>query len=84
MNELDNKGSLFQLNCPYCGEFVNFSSSETLNNTTIMDSNIGEIKINNLFSGTGNNGSYEAVEVEMVCNRCHYAFKTTARRNFDV
>lgn len=84
MNELVNKESLFQLNCPYCGEFIYFNPPETFSNTAIIDSNVGNVKINNLYSNSGNNGCYEAVNAEMICNRCHYTFKTIARRNFDV
>ncbi|MGL6107096.1 hypothetical protein [Romboutsia sp.] len=84
MNELMNNGSLFQLNCPHCGEFIFFNPPETVSEATMVDSNIGRVKIHNLYSNRGTNRCYEAIDAEMICNSCHYTFKTTARRNFDI
>lgn len=84
MNELMNNGSLFQLNCPHCGEFIHFNSPENLSDTTMVNSNSGRVKIHNIYSNVGTTGCYEAIDAEMICNRCHYTFKSIARRNFDI
>lgn len=80
---MNNEG-LFHLNCPHCGEFISFNRPESTDETFVTASNLGKIKLDNLYSIVGTEGCYESVNAEMVCNRCYYTFKTIARRNFDL
>ena len=84
MNEIMNNEGLFHLNCPHCGEFVSFNRPDSTENLFTTTSNLGKVKLDNFYSITGTDGCYESVNAEMICNRCYYTFKTTARRNFDL
>ncbi len=79
-NNYDN--SIYQLNCSHCGEYISFDSENGKNNKCWQDPNLGEIKVNNIHLSSGPTGSYESMDTELTCPRCHYTFKSTVRRNF--
>lgn len=76
----------YQLNCPHCGSYINFNipkNQSITNNTSMVFSyeNIGNISISNAYKNSGSFGTYEAMDVEMICPNCSYLFKSTIHSN---
>ncbi len=86
MNKTINNETTYTLNCSHCGEFISFDSKEATNssNGIWIDPNLGEIKVNNLYTGVGTSACYESMDAEITCPKCSYLFKSTIRRNFTV
>lgn len=81
-----NNNHLYQLNCPHCGSYIDFKMSENNsiknnNSMVISDENLGNISISNSYKNSGSFGSYESMDIEMICPNCSYTFKSTVRSN---
>ena len=81
-----NNNHPYQLNCPHCGSYITFNIPEnkSITNDTSMvfsDENIGNISISNSYKNSGSFGTYEAMDVEMICPHCSYSFKSTVHSN---
>lgn len=81
--------NLYQLNCPHCGQFidlnippVNYENSST--SKVYSDENLGNISISNAYKNSGSCGTYEAMDVEMICPHCNYTFKSTVHSNHTI
>ncbi|SCH43913.1 Uncharacterised protein [uncultured Clostridium sp.] len=83
---MDNN-NIYQLNCPHCGEFITLSvppHNNLKNEDSIVwsDKNLGNITISNSYKNSGSFGTYEAMDVEMICPHCYYNFKSTVHANY--
>lgn len=82
---MDNN-NIYQLNCPHCGKDISFNAPTnkyTTNETSMVwsDNNLGNISISNTYKNSGSCGTYEAMDVEMICPHCSYKFKSTVHSN---
>lgn len=81
-----DKDIMYQLNCPHCGKFINLNvppHNNLKNEDSIVwsDKTLGNISISNSYKNSGSFGTYEALDVEMICPHCSYNFKSTVHAN---
>ena len=72
----------YQLNCCHCGEFISLNLENHAQSGLIHDNTLGDVRIDNIYENEGPSGSYQSMDTELTCPRCHYTFKSTVRRNF--
>ncbi|MGL5695181.1 MAG: hypothetical protein ACRCXA_13965 [Peptostreptococcaceae bacterium] len=79
--------NFYQLNCPHCGQFIDLNlpainaNNLTNNFEVFADENLGNISISNSYKNSGSCGTYEAMDIEMICPHCNYTFKSTVHSN---
>ena len=81
-----NNNHPYQLNCPHCGSYITFNIPKskyiTKDDSMVFSyENMGNISISNTYKNSGSFGTYEAMDVEMICPYCSYLFKSTLHSN---